>query len=170
MSEKKYDIGLMGLAVMGQNLVLNMVDHGFDVGRRPARRGYPDLVARGLRPAGSGLVSGEYLFELGAHPVGRKGRALVGAAHDDGDGGLAGRRVAFAERLDAGLVEGGVGGDEVGGDGNDVRDGVGAVEGGGQDAVKAGQTIAARIEHDAARHAKALRKRLDGIEGAAARA
>ena len=29
--EKKYDIGLMGLAVMGQNLVLNMVDHGFDV-------------------------------------------------------------------------------------------------------------------------------------------
>jgi len=30
-SEKKYDIGLMGLAVMGQNLVLNMVDHGFDV-------------------------------------------------------------------------------------------------------------------------------------------
>ncbi|MDO5565657.1 MAG: decarboxylating NADP(+)-dependent phosphogluconate dehydrogenase [Planctomycetia bacterium] len=31
MSEKKYDIGLMGLAVMGQNLVLNMVDHGFNV-------------------------------------------------------------------------------------------------------------------------------------------
>ena len=26
-----YDIGLMGLAVMGQNLVLNMVDHGFRV-------------------------------------------------------------------------------------------------------------------------------------------
>ena len=26
-----YDIGLMGLAVMGQNLVLNMVDHGFNV-------------------------------------------------------------------------------------------------------------------------------------------
>lgn len=31
MEEKLYDIGLMGLAVMGQNLVLNMVDHGFDV-------------------------------------------------------------------------------------------------------------------------------------------
>ena len=30
MSEQ-YDIGLMGLAVMGQNLVLNMVDHGFKV-------------------------------------------------------------------------------------------------------------------------------------------
>jgi len=26
-----YDIGLMGLAVMGQNLVLNMVDHGYNV-------------------------------------------------------------------------------------------------------------------------------------------
>ena len=25
------DIGLIGLAVMGQNLVLNMVDHGFTV-------------------------------------------------------------------------------------------------------------------------------------------
>jgi 6-phosphogluconate dehydrogenase len=31
MAEKLYDIGLMGLAVMGQNLALNMVDHGFDV-------------------------------------------------------------------------------------------------------------------------------------------
>ncbi|MGL4593366.1 MAG: decarboxylating NADP(+)-dependent phosphogluconate dehydrogenase [Thermoguttaceae bacterium] len=31
MPDKKYDIGLMGLAVMGQNLVFNMVDHGFDV-------------------------------------------------------------------------------------------------------------------------------------------
>ena len=28
---KKYDIGLIGLAVMGQNLVLNMSDHGFSV-------------------------------------------------------------------------------------------------------------------------------------------
>ena len=28
---EKYDIGLMGLAVMGQNLVLNMVDHGCNV-------------------------------------------------------------------------------------------------------------------------------------------
>ncbi len=30
MSEQ-YDLGLMGLAVMGQNLVLNMVDHGFKI-------------------------------------------------------------------------------------------------------------------------------------------
>ncbi len=28
---KKADIGLIGLAVMGQNLVLNMDDHGFNV-------------------------------------------------------------------------------------------------------------------------------------------
>jgi len=27
----KADIGLIGLAVMGQNLVLNMADHGFSV-------------------------------------------------------------------------------------------------------------------------------------------
>ncbi len=31
MSEEKCDIGLIGLAVMGQNLVLNMDDHGFKV-------------------------------------------------------------------------------------------------------------------------------------------
>ena len=31
MSEKKYDIGMVGAAVMGRNLALNMVDHGFDV-------------------------------------------------------------------------------------------------------------------------------------------
>ena len=29
--EAKHDVGLIGLAVMGQNLVLNMADHGFDV-------------------------------------------------------------------------------------------------------------------------------------------
>ena len=31
MSEAKADIGLIGLAVMGQNLILNMNDHGFTV-------------------------------------------------------------------------------------------------------------------------------------------
>jgi 6-phosphogluconate dehydrogenase len=31
MTEAKADIGLIGLAVMGQNLVLNMEDHGFTV-------------------------------------------------------------------------------------------------------------------------------------------
>ena len=29
--EKKSDIGLIGLAVMGENLVLNMESHGFQV-------------------------------------------------------------------------------------------------------------------------------------------
>lgn len=29
--DKKYDVGLIGLAVMGQNLVLNMTNHGFNV-------------------------------------------------------------------------------------------------------------------------------------------
>lgn len=29
--DKKYDIGMIGCAVMGRNLALNMVDHGFDV-------------------------------------------------------------------------------------------------------------------------------------------
>lgn len=31
MTEKKYDIGMIGCAVMGRNLALNMVDHGFNV-------------------------------------------------------------------------------------------------------------------------------------------
>ena len=31
MSDASCDIGLIGLAVMGQNLVLNMNDHGFKV-------------------------------------------------------------------------------------------------------------------------------------------
>ncbi len=31
MSNANYDIGLIGLAVMGQNLVLNMNDHGYSV-------------------------------------------------------------------------------------------------------------------------------------------
>ncbi len=31
MSDKKYDIGMIGCAVMGRNLALNMVDHGFNV-------------------------------------------------------------------------------------------------------------------------------------------
>ncbi len=50
MTEKKADLGLIGLAVMGQNLVLNMNDHGFKVavlqpdrveGGRVSRRAMP---------------------------------------------------------------------------------------------------------------------------------
>ena len=31
MADKKSDIGLVGLAVMGQNLALNIADHGFQI-------------------------------------------------------------------------------------------------------------------------------------------
>ena len=31
MEEKKYDFGMIGLGVMGRNLLLNMADHGFSV-------------------------------------------------------------------------------------------------------------------------------------------
>ena len=31
MSEESSDIGLIGLAVMGQNLALNIADHGFKI-------------------------------------------------------------------------------------------------------------------------------------------
>ncbi len=31
MEEKKYDFGMIGLGVMGSNLLLNMADHGFAV-------------------------------------------------------------------------------------------------------------------------------------------
>src|SRR3954452_17512047 len=31
MSDKQYDFGMVGLGVMGRNLLLNMVDHGFAV-------------------------------------------------------------------------------------------------------------------------------------------
>ena len=50
MSDPRADIGLIGLAVMGQNLVLNMNDHGYTVavfnrtvveGRRVRRRTRP---------------------------------------------------------------------------------------------------------------------------------
>lgn len=70
MAEATADIGLIGLAVMGQNLVLNMEDHGFEVvvynrtvskmkdflagagaGRKiSGASGIPELVARLKRP------------------------------------------------------------------------------------------------------------------------
>jgi len=41
---KKYDIGLIGLAVMGQNLVLNMANHGFSVAAYVGRPELPNLL------------------------------------------------------------------------------------------------------------------------------
>ena len=38
MTEASCDIGLIGLAVMGQNFILNMNDHGFVVRRRSGSR------------------------------------------------------------------------------------------------------------------------------------
>ena len=31
MTEQKYEIGMVGLGVMGRNLVLNIADHGYSV-------------------------------------------------------------------------------------------------------------------------------------------
>jgi 6-phosphogluconate dehydrogenase len=31
MAEQKYEIGMVGLGVMGRNLVLNIADHGYSV-------------------------------------------------------------------------------------------------------------------------------------------
>ena len=50
------DIGLVGLAVMGQNLVLNMADHGFKVAvfNRTARR-VDDFLAGPARGKSRGV-------------------------------------------------------------------------------------------------------------------
>ena len=66
MSEKKYDIGLMGLAVMGQNLVLNMVDHGFDVAvyNRTTSKVDDFLASDEAKSKGDKLVGAYSLKEL----------------------------------------------------------------------------------------------------------
>ena len=66
MSEKKYDIGLMGLAVMGQNLVLNMVDHGFDVAvfNRTTSKVDDFLATEEARSKGDKLTGAHSLAEL----------------------------------------------------------------------------------------------------------
>ena len=64
--EKKYDIGLMGLAVMGQNLVLNMVDHGFDVAvfNRTTSKVDDFLATPEAQSKGDKLVGAHSLKEL----------------------------------------------------------------------------------------------------------
>ena len=66
MSDKKYDIGLMGLAVMGQNLVLNMVDHGFDVAvyNRTTSKVDEFLATEEARAKGDKLIGAHSLAEL----------------------------------------------------------------------------------------------------------
>ncbi len=65
-SEKKYDIGLMGLAVMGQNLVLNMVDHGYDVAvfNRTTSKVDDFLATPEARSKGDKLTGARSLQEL----------------------------------------------------------------------------------------------------------
>lgn len=57
----KADIGLIGLAVMGQNLVLNMNDHGFKVAVNNRSRGKTDDFLSG--PAKGTQVVGTYSLE-----------------------------------------------------------------------------------------------------------
>lgn len=66
MSEKKYDIGLMGLAVMGQNLVLNMVDHGFSVAvfNRTTSKVDDFLATDEAKSKGESLTGAHSLAEL----------------------------------------------------------------------------------------------------------
>ncbi|MDO5552952.1 MAG: decarboxylating NADP(+)-dependent phosphogluconate dehydrogenase [Planctomycetia bacterium] len=66
MSDKKYDIGLMGLAVMGQNLVLNMVDHGFNVAvfNRTTSKVDDFLASPAGKAAGDRLTGAHSLAEL----------------------------------------------------------------------------------------------------------
>src|SRR5262245_17421723 len=45
----QHDIGLIGLAVMGQNLVLNMANHGFSVGVCNRTTATTDEFVGGLR-------------------------------------------------------------------------------------------------------------------------
>ena len=45
MSEPRADIALIGLAVMGQNIVMNMNDHGFTVAVYNRTTSVTDVVA-----------------------------------------------------------------------------------------------------------------------------
>ncbi len=60
---EKADIGLIGLAVMGQNLVLNMNDHGFKVAVYNRTVSLVDEFLKG-QPAGTNIVGAHSLEEL----------------------------------------------------------------------------------------------------------
>ena len=71
------DIGLIGLAVMGQNLVLNMADHGYDVTvfNRTTTR-VDDFLAGPARDTGV----------TGAHSLEELVASLKSPRHRDADG------------------------------------------------------------------------------------
>ncbi len=64
---EKCDIGLMGLAVMGQNLVLNMEDHGFSVAVYNRTTSKVDEFVRSPEVQGRRIVGCHSLEELVAH-------------------------------------------------------------------------------------------------------
>ena len=66
MEKKLYDIGLMGLAVMGQNLVLNMVDHGFNVAvfNRTTSKVDDFVASEEVKSKGNRIVGTHSLEEL----------------------------------------------------------------------------------------------------------
>jgi len=52
METRQHEIGMVGLGVMGRNLLLNMADHGFPVTTTWAKRPFsavPEFRDRGLR-------------------------------------------------------------------------------------------------------------------------
>ena len=82
-SDQGADIGLIGLAVMGENLVLNMESHGFTVAVFNRTTSKVDAFVEG-RAKGKKIV--------GTHSVRGSGRSTEAASqdHDHGQGG--GRR------------------------------------------------------------------------------
>ena len=79
MQAESCDIGLIGLAVMGQNLVLNMNDHGYKVAvfNRTVSK-VDDFVAH--EAAGTQVVGAHSIEELAA------GIEEAAARHADGQG------------------------------------------------------------------------------------
>ncbi len=68
MNDGKYDIGMVGLGVMGQNLTLNMADHGFSVAGfdRDAAKGEALRAAAGGRPVAAAATLAEFVGLLRA--------------------------------------------------------------------------------------------------------
>ncbi len=64
--DKKADIGLIGLAVMGQNLVLNMNDHGYRVAVYNRSRDKVDAFIEGPAAGNDGIFGAGSLEELAA--------------------------------------------------------------------------------------------------------
>ena len=64
MADKKSDIGLIGLAVMGQNLALNIADHGFQISVYNRTTSKMDAFVKANPDTPGGLVGSETLEEF----------------------------------------------------------------------------------------------------------